>query len=89
MFTVETPRRYTVPYLCSTCGRAHELKTYHLDLDGVGDVVVSESVYERLREVDFAGMKVLGEVRDPEPIVLSLDGRSEAYRVVPYEGKVE
>lgn len=88
---LEHSRSYTTPLWCIHCpsetdpnekGRWHTKKTYHIKVDGVGDAVVSETIHDRLKEINFAGFKVLGVEQDPEPIVLGLGGEIQAYDVV-------
>lgn len=59
LYLVEHPmRRYIVPKLCEQCKVVHVKKTYHLRLDGEGTIIVSDTIYDRLRE---AGMPALIE----------------------------
>lgn len=60
---------------CGACQQLHFDKTYHLALDGVGDVVVSEVVYERVKEAGLGELKVLNEIKAPEPQVLDMNNR--------------
>lgn len=75
VYTVEHPRKYLVPLLCGTCGHPHVQKTYHLYLGSDGSVIVSETVYERLREVQLAGLELMNEVAAPPAIILDLNRR--------------
>lgn len=70
MFVVELPKPYPDPYQCPTCGKLHERKSIHLRLDSGGNVIVSSTVFERLREVFLAGMEVAGEVANPPPLLV-------------------
>jgi hypothetical protein len=51
---VDAERPYPVPYLCSACGLAHTHKTYHLDLDAEGGVVVSNEVAQVLERLGMS-----------------------------------
>jgi hypothetical protein len=76
-------RPYTVPFLCSMCGVAHEYKTYHIKVDSVGDAVVSGEILDRLKELeDNGGWEILGVELNPEPIVLDMGGGPQEYNVV-------
>jgi len=85
-------RRYQVPFDCVLCGKAHDHKTYHLNLDTDGNVIVSPKVFERLREIGLIGedLEVLNEVREPPPIIIGMElpnGLIGRFRI--YEHKVE
>lgn len=62
---VDGERPYPVPYLCRECGLAHTHKTYHLDLDAEGGVVVSVEVAKALERL---GMTQEQPIKGP-PIV--------------------
>lgn len=64
---VPTLRRLREPHQCPTCQVAHETKTYHLTLDYKGEVTVSETVYERLREMPDLPFTTVGHEPNPEP----------------------
>lgn len=53
------------PMTCSVCGQAHFHKTYHLALNGSGDVIVSETVFERLKEADLGELQAKTEIKKP------------------------
>jgi hypothetical protein len=53
------------------------MKTYHLALDGVGDVVVSKKVLRRLKEAGLDELEVMKEVKNPEPIVLDMGDQTK------------
>lgn len=84
-FTVIHTRRYVVPLLCPVCGHPHERKTYHLNLDSEGAVIVSQTVFERLKEIGLAGMQLANEVLVPPPLTVggALPGRLP--EIVRYE----
>lgn len=80
--TVPIPHRpYPVPFLCPTCNKTHEVKTYHLTVDDHGTVIVSTTILERLREVGLAGFTVENEVKNPPPIRLSMNGQVHVFDV--------
>lgn len=68
---VPTFRRFATPRLCSVCKVAHEVKHYHLTLDGQASVIVSHTVLQRLREIGMAGFTVESHVKSPPPLVVS------------------
>ena len=83
-------RPLTQPMFCWLCQGVHDLKTYHLGLDQVGDVVVSETVYERLREAGLDGLQATKEIPKPEPLRLEVPGQGTQLRrplVVAREGR--
>lgn len=61
------------PMLCPMCHYIHAHKTYHLGLDGVGDVVVSEVVFARLEEAGLGELRASQEVRRPERMVMDMN----------------
>ena len=71
---------------CSVCGLTHHHKTYHLALDGAGEVVVSEAVFERLKEAGLDELRPLGGVRNPEPQRIVMNGFPAPPLVVSREG---
>ncbi len=71
-FTVENlARKYPNPYPCDACNVIHFYKTWHLKVDKNGDTVVSEQVYDRLKEVGFKEMDATKEVI-PRPFAIGL-----------------
>ncbi len=51
---------------CRTCGTPHDVKTYHLDLDGEGTIIVSTTVYEKLQALaDHGGFEFVNRVVNP------------------------
>ncbi len=82
LVTVPIPHRpFRTAYLCPTCNKAHAVKTYHLNLDDQGSVIVSTTIYERLKEVGLAGFELVNEVRDPPPIRLEMNGHLQVFDV--------
>lgn len=77
LFLVKHYRRYPVPFYCERCKVFETQKTYHLDLDDAGTVIVSPVVFERLKEIGLAGFEIMNEVRNPPPITLKMPGRIE------------
>jgi len=67
---VHEGRPLTRPMRCPVCQQVHWHKTYHLALDGMGDVVVSEVVLARLREAGLGDLKVIREIKKPDPQVV-------------------
>jgi hypothetical protein len=68
-------RPYTRPHFCATCNELHHSKTYHLDLNHNGDVIVSETVFERLKEIGMADLTLVAEVPNPPPIRIDSEFR--------------
>lgn len=73
---------------CAVCNRRHYHKTYHLALDAIGDVVVAEEVYAHVKDAGLDELKVLGEIRSPEPQRLDMNTNGHKQLVVPRERKV-
>lgn len=71
LYLVKHYRRYKYPMACPTCHTIHERKTYHLNLDEAGSVIVSPVVFERLKEIGLAGLEIENEVLNPPPLVVS------------------
>lgn len=84
MLVAHTQRPYPVPKWCDSCEESHTYKAYHLRLDDGGNVIVSDTVYERLLQATpvLAGCMVANEVKDPPPIKLS------GFRPIPRGTKV-
>ena len=57
--------------VCPTCHTVHERKTYHLNLDDTGAVIVSPVVFERLKEIGLAGLEIVNEVAKPPPLIVT------------------
>lgn len=74
-------RDYKVPFNCPQCGETHKVKTYHLTLDNNGDTIVSETVANRLREVNLPEIEVLNVVRHPPKMTLQVAGAAVAFRI--------
>jgi hypothetical protein len=54
---------------CGTCQKTHARKSLHLRLDGNGDVIVSKTIFNRLKTVPLmAGMELVGEVDKPPAV---------------------
>jgi hypothetical protein len=73
--------------VCGVCGGTHFHKTYHLGLDAIGDVVVSETVFERIKEAGLDELKVLNGVSKPEPMRIDMNATNKQI-VVPRERRV-
>lgn len=52
--------------VCRLCGRPHDCKTYHLQLDGDGTTLVSETIWAQLQKLyDRGGFELCNEVKEP------------------------
>jgi hypothetical protein len=52
--------------VCSICRMRHEFKTYHFQLDSDGTVMVSTTIWDRLRRLhDCGGFEVVNVVAEP------------------------
>jgi hypothetical protein len=52
--------------VCRLCGRPHEFKTYHLQLDAEGTVMVSTTIWENMLKLfDHGGFEPVNVVADP------------------------
>jgi hypothetical protein len=71
---VHLGRPYQQPINCGVCLQTHMHKTYHLGLNNDGDVIVSEVIYERLKQVGLDELKDMGIVQDPPPLVVGIGG---------------
>lgn len=78
---VECARGYPQPYACPLCGTTHLHKTVHLTLDGHGDVIVSEGVWEDLKDVPGLPFTTSNHVKKPPKVTLTL-GETEAVEKV-------
>jgi hypothetical protein len=68
----------------------HPRKDYWLRLDGAGDVIVSTTIYERLKEVALAGLIFLNEVKAPPNLVVGGTGRRRRLiRFNPHTKRIE
>jgi hypothetical protein len=68
----------------------HPRKDYYLRLDSEGYVIVSQTVFDRLKEVSLAGLVFMNEVADPPTLVIGGNGHLQE-RVVfnPVTGQIE
>lgn len=88
MFTmVDGSRVYSKPLPCLVCGRIHTHKTYHLELDGEGTVIVSQEVLVRMKAIHAidapgAPFRYLSEVQKPPPRVIGIGTPIDARRIV-------
>lgn len=86
-FTVEDVLRpYRTPYTCPVCSVAHNApvthshKTYHLDLDSEGDIIVSETVFAHLKTLPgLAGLLPKNEVQKPPDLVVGMNGNGQRF----------
>lgn len=81
---------YPEPYPCTPpefggCGSTHLFKTHHLNLDSTGAVIVSDGVFERIRDrLALDGFVITNEVDRPPAIGVGLSGnRSGAWAGIP------
>lgn len=74
LFLVKHIRAYPHPLYCERCQEFHVRKTYHLELDADGCVIVSPVVLERLKEIGLAGFRILNEVKNPPAITIGIPG---------------
>jgi len=73
--TIEHPyMMLTQPHLCPTCNILHHKKTYHLRLDDSAGTVVSEEVFERLKQCGLPHLAVESEVENPPAAILDMNG---------------
>jgi hypothetical protein len=67
---------------CRLCGHPHQCKTYHLQLDGEGTVIVSTTIWAHMRKLfDHGGFEQVNVVRQPPTQGLILP--PAAARVIP------
>jgi hypothetical protein len=51
---------------CRLCGHPHQCKTYHLQLDGEGTVIVSTTIWAHMRKLfDHGGFEAVNVVAEP------------------------
>jgi hypothetical protein len=70
-------RPLQAPTGCGVCGLTHHHKTYHLALDGKGEVIVSETVFTRLEEAGLDELTAKTEVKKPPKQTVSVNGTSQ------------
>lgn len=69
---------YGQPYQCTPpefggCGSVHLFKTHHLNLDETGSVIVSEGVYERIKDrLHLDGFTTTNEVKKPPKLGIGM-----------------
>lgn len=91
-YLVVEPIPYKEPFQCPPpqlggCGRTHIWKTYHLNLDETGSVVVSTGVYERIKSVVHRdGFVLANEVTEPPTVVAGLASPNLQFHVDIVEG---
>jgi hypothetical protein len=87
---VDGSRPYQTPIDCWRCARTHLHKTYHLDLDGTGHVIVSAEIWDRLQRIPDNPFTLANEVAKPPRQRLSLGkgiDLSALRPVVPHQEK--
>jgi hypothetical protein len=51
---------------CQVCGQPHQCKTYHLQMDGEGTVIVSTTIWARMQRLhDYGGFEPVNVVAKP------------------------
>lgn len=70
LFVIRDVTRPILPHpanpVCRICGRPHECKTYHLQLDAEGTVMVSTIVWENMSKLfDHGGFEPVNVVAKP------------------------
>lgn len=73
----DVARPFVPPHsVCSTCGVPHTCKTYHLQLDADGCVMVSATVWAKLQAmVDRGGFELVNTVAEPPRQTLQVSAR--------------
>jgi hypothetical protein len=67
---------------CRLCGHPHQCKTYHLQLDGEGTIIVSTTIWAHMRKLfDHGGFEAVNVVSEPPTQGLILP--SAVARVIP------
>jgi hypothetical protein len=76
------------PMICASCsGVVHTYKTYHLNIDAAGDVVVAEELVEMMQRTGLlkeANLAAIEGVRKPEMMVVGV-GHPNGHRTVDRE----
>jgi hypothetical protein len=70
LFIVRDRSRLLPPNLhrpvCRLCGHPHQCKTYHLQLDGEGTIIVSTTIWARMQRLhDHGGFEPVNVVAKP------------------------
>jgi len=86
---VDGNRPYRFAVNCVRCLRPHEMKTYHIDLDGQGAAIVSKEVWARLKRIPGQPFALDGEVAKPPAQIIGLQASPEALPrlVIHQEGR--
>ena len=85
---VDGSRPYRAPVNCWRCGKVHEFKTYHFDLDGTGAAIVSKEIWEKLQRIGGQPFSLEGEVKKPPKTIIGLASRPSDLRpIVSHEEK--
>jgi hypothetical protein len=91
-YTVVERVPYTEPFHCPPpqvggCGRVHVFKTYHLNLDETGAVVISRGVYDRIAEALWRdGFRLANTVADPPTIGIGLAAPRQQFHIEIVDG---
>lgn len=78
---VEPNIPYQEPYQCTPpefggCGGVHLFKTHHLNLDDNGAVILSQGVYDRIKErLALDGFTTVNEVKKPPALGIGMNPR--------------
>jgi hypothetical protein len=67
-------RHEAIPLLCVACGKAHAVKTYHVNVDSTGHAIVSHEVWSFMQRYSTAGFQLANEVEHPPPLLVGLGG---------------
>ena len=82
MFVVtDIARPYGEPFACLKCNTIHTHKTYHLQIDDAGSVVVSQGIWEQIQRLpNQGGFELANVVKDPPNQKLSMNQILEVRR---------
>jgi hypothetical protein len=75
---VDSSVPYPEPYTCTPpefggCGSTHNFKTHHLNLDETGSVIVSQGVFDRIKErLALDGFVIGNEVKKPPALGIGM-----------------
>lgn len=79
VFTIEQQSRvYPEPFPCPTCHAYHTFKTFHLNLNGNGDVCVSTEVYQLFKDEGILEDLTATKQVVPAPTRIQMGGMGES-----------
>jgi DNA-directed RNA polymerase subunit L len=65
-FVVELPKPYPQPKTCNNCGKFHDNKAIHFDIDTEGYTILNTVSWEKWKDhLQLAGFQVVNEVKNP------------------------